>query len=417
MDFAMRHATQVEQIREMIGHIDNHTVPDAGRILACPMTSFTDLALAARERELLFREHPQMIGLSGDLDGPGTFLTINDVGVPILATRDKNGTFRAFLNACRHRGVQVADDPRGKASRFTCPYHAWTYGIDGRLLAVREAALFGNIDKSCNGLIELPAEERYGMLWVHPKRDGHLDVEELLGSELADELASWELGRSVYAASMTLERPLNWKLASDTFCEAYHFGVLHSETVANFVHGDFSTYKSYGRHHRMVVPNRAIKSVLAEPEENWSIVPVSVVAYYLFPNVHLISNGNILSITRIFPDARDPGVSTSRIAIYISEHLLEGVQARDELAAISGDTIYSADTSKPMALDVGALVELFETTVAQEDYFTAAKIQVTANSGMVDSIKFGRNEPGVQHAHNAIRDALGLPPLAEHVDA
>ena len=93
---------------------------------------FSDPDLAARERTEFFSNHPQMIGLSGDLPEPGSFLTVNELDVPILATRTEGGEFKAFVNACRHRGTPLAEGS-GCAKAFVCPYHGWSYQLDGRL--------------------------------------------------------------------------------------------------------------------------------------------------------------------------------------------------------------------------------------------------------------------------------------------
>ena len=170
-----------------MAQLDEDRNVDAGVRYTMPTTSYVCPEQAAMEREQFFQNHPQLIGLSGDLPEPGTFFTLNDFGTPILATRDKNGEFHAFLNACRHRSAEVASEPRGKRSVFMCPFHQWSYANTGELLAIPNEAHFGEIDKSCHGLLKLPAIERGGLLWVHPKVDGHLDLDELLG-ELAPEL-------------------------------------------------------------------------------------------------------------------------------------------------------------------------------------------------------------------------------------
>jgi phenylpropionate dioxygenase-like ring-hydroxylating dioxygenase large terminal subunit len=148
--------------------------------------------LAKQEWESFFENHAQVLGLSADLPQPGSFMTNNDLGIPILATRDKSGKFHAFVNACRHRGALLTEDERGEKHRFACPFHAWTYASDGQLLGIREPKKFGDIDKSCAGLIELPSEEKYGLLVVHPQVDGKVDIDELLG-DLTDQIKSWDL--------------------------------------------------------------------------------------------------------------------------------------------------------------------------------------------------------------------------------
>ena len=100
-----------------------------------------------KEKEF-FKNHPQLIGLSGDLPEKGSYLALDDFGVPILATRDKDGQFRAFLNACRHRGARLASEPKGRASVFMCPFHQWSYAPTGELINIPNEDHFGAVIKT-----------------------------------------------------------------------------------------------------------------------------------------------------------------------------------------------------------------------------------------------------------------------------
>ena len=120
----MKHALQIEILKELIDQIDSGKNVDAGVQYRMPVTSYVCRATAEEEWQAFFQNHPQLIGLSGDLPVPGSFFTLDDFSTPVLATRDKHGKFHAFLNACRHRSVKVAMEERGNKSRFTCPFHA-----------------------------------------------------------------------------------------------------------------------------------------------------------------------------------------------------------------------------------------------------------------------------------------------------
>ena len=165
----MRHEEQVRVIRTLMDHIDRGTNVDAGVIGRVDARDYTSPERAALEWNAFFKNHPQVIGLSGDLPKAGSFITASDFGVPLLATRAADGRFRAFANVCRHRGTILENAPRGERTRFVCPFHAWTYDNTGALIGVPKAEHFGDIDKACLGLVELPAEERHGLL-VRPSR-------------------------------------------------------------------------------------------------------------------------------------------------------------------------------------------------------------------------------------------------------
>ena len=117
----MLQSTKIEVIRELRRQLEEKVNVDAGVQYLNPASAYTCPDLAKKEMETFFLNHPQIIGLTGDLPKRGSYMTIDDFRVPILATRDNEGNFRAFLNGCRHRGVRVANEPRGEAAKFMCP--------------------------------------------------------------------------------------------------------------------------------------------------------------------------------------------------------------------------------------------------------------------------------------------------------
>ena len=153
----MRREEQVRLLKELMRHRDEGTNVDAGGHRRNPTDVYRSPEIAAQEWEHFFQGHPQLLGLSGDLPKPGSFVTSRDFGGPVLATRDAEGRFRAFANTCRHRGVVLEDRERGEAERFVCPFHAWTYSNAGELVAIPKPDHFGTIDKTCReaGEIEL----------------------------------------------------------------------------------------------------------------------------------------------------------------------------------------------------------------------------------------------------------------------
>lgn len=410
----MKHAEQINILKELIHQMDTKTTCDAGRVLINPTSSYTDKARAEREWTTFFEQHPQVIGLSAELPGPGSYLTNSDLGMPILATRDKNGKFHAFLNACRHRGAQLTDEPRGEKNRFVCPFHAWTYAPDGRLMGIRHGEMFGEVDRACHSLIELPSQEKYGFLVIHPQLDGVVDIDALLGEELAAELANWEFDKCRFEGESSIEKALNWKLANDTFGENYHFSTLHSQTLINLAHSDYATYREYGRNHRICTANRYLDVMRQQPESEWNFTFASIAAYYLFPNVQLVFVGGMVVLVRIYPDRNDVARSVSRITHFSMPHIKEQLGVAERATAVKADNVYCPDTSARMEFDVSATIELLVSTVEHEDYKMSEKAQVTASAGKLDYFLFGRNEPALHHFHNNYREALGESPLEEY---
>ena len=406
----MKREAEMRIVRELLRQLDENVNIDAGVQMVNPTSSYTCVDQAQREWDELFRGHPQLIGLSSDLPDPHSYLTIDDFGIPVLATRDGQGRFRAFLNACRHRGVRLAHDVRGSTRRHTCVFHNWSYDTGGALVGIPREHDFGEVDRSCNGLVELPAEERHGMLWVHPRPEGVLDLDELLGG-LDEELAEWNLGDFVYLGESVIEKDLNWKLANDTFGETYHFERLHQKTLGQLFHGDALHYETFGRNHRFCFASRLIDQMRTLPEDEWGIRGNVNVLYYLFPNIQLNVGGSV-SLIRIYPDPANPGTSITKIGHYFSPADIEAAAAAE---VIDLDQVYTFGEER-RALSLAASMEVFDSTVEQEDYLMGETTQKAAESGLLDRVIFGRNEPALHHYHNTFRAALGQPPL-EVLDA
>jgi phenylpropionate dioxygenase-like ring-hydroxylating dioxygenase large terminal subunit len=382
----MEKTEQIRLLRQLMQRLDSGTTVDAGGLREIPTSVYTCKELAQREREVFFHDTPQLIGMSADLPERGSFVTLNDFSVPILATRDETGAFNAYLNVCRHRGVVLENEARGDRSRFTCPFHAWTYSNNGDLVGIPKEGHFGKIDKSCHGLIPLPAVERYGFLWVHPDPDGTINVDTLLGG-LAEEFESWGWGSLVNIGYDSYDMRLNWKLAMDTFGETYHFNTLHRDSLALSFYGNVQCYDVFGRNHRMILCMRSIDELREQPEENWHINSGSLPVYYLFPNIQVNVLPFGIALVRAYPDSLDVARSISQISFYARAEALE---ARSE--------------------EIKTIMENFAGIIRDEDYAVASRSQTGADSGLLKSIVFGRNEPALHHYHNTYRTALDLEP-------
>lgn len=409
----MEHALQVRILKELMQQLDEGRNVDAGVQYRMPTSSYVCPEQAKRENEAFFQDHPQLIGLSGDLPEPGSFLTMNDFGTPILATRDKDGVFHAFLNACRHRSVQVASEERGRRTVFMCPFHQWSYANTGQLLTIPDEDHFGQIDKSCHGLLELPAVERGGLLWVHPRTDGVLDVDALLGDELASELDSFAIENQLFVGDKTIDMNLNWKLANDTFGETYHFGKLHKDTLGQLYYGNNLHFHEFGRHHRFVTASRGIDALRSLPEEDWRIEQGTFVMYHLFPNVQLITSEMSSTLIRIYPHADGAGRSVTRISFYWTQELMD-LAAQQE--AVDTSKVYEFEQRADTGASLEASLEVFHSTVEREDYVMGEMQQRAAENGQLKEVIFGRNEPALHHFHNNYREALGQPPLERAIE-
>lgn len=393
----MLHEEQVRVLRTLMNHLDQQTNVDAGRLVRVPVSTYTDPGRAAVEWNKLFCSHPQVLGLSGDLPGPNTFFTSNDLGVPILCTRDKDGVFHAFLNVCRHRGVIVENADRGSKRLFTCPFHAWTYDASGSLVVVPKPEQFGQVNLKTRGLVPLPAAEKYGLLVVNADRDGTIDVDALLGPALAAEMASWRLDECTRTGEATYQHACNWKLANDTYGETYHFETLHRDTLSPLFYGNVQTYDIFGANHRMGLCMRSIDQMRDEPESAWHVLRGVLPVYFLFPNIQLVLSGEGPILVRIYPDGESPHSSRSQISWYMFPDA-KRVQARPGAPGPNGGRM-----------------QAFASIIEAEDYVAAASSHRGARSGAQEHVIFGQNEPALHHYHSVFNAVLGLPPVETFV--
>ena len=391
----MRKDEQIRLIEALMAKLDSGTTVDAGCQVRNPVSAYTCPDLAEREWQAFFSNYPQVVGLSADLPGPGSFLTCHDFGKPILCTRDEQGAFRAFLNVCRHRGAIVESEARGEKQRFNCPFHAWGYGLGGELLSVPKENHFGPVERDCHGLKALPAEERFGLLWVHPQPDGEMDLDRQLG-DLGAEFEDWDLGHYAPHGQTTYEHPMNWKLAIDTFGETYHFNTLHRDSLAHDFHGNVQLYDTYGRNHRMMLCLKNIDALRERDRSDWHVLSAALPVYYIFPNVQLIIGFGGPTLVRVYPDAANPHNSHSQISFYLNPHIDPAKLSPRQAEAYE---------------NVIERMENFARVIRDEDYKAAAAAHAGARSGAQEHITFGRNEPALHHYHNTYRAALGMPPL------
>ena len=387
---------RLEERQRLLGILKQGFDKDGGEIhgdgiVRSPLEDFTCPKLLAEERRTFFRETPLFMGLSCDLPKPGSYWADSETGLPILMTRDEQGAFHAFANTCRHRGAQVVPDGRGERLRFSCPFHAWTYNSQGNLIAINREQRFGAVDKKGFGLIELPAAERHGMLWVRPIPGGDIDVDAMLDG-LEDDMEHWDLAAHSYGASQTIHADVNWKLAVDTFGENYHFDVLHRKTLANDIRGNLQTHDTFGANYRMVFALIQRFEEVGETTPNlneWPFRSMTLSVYFVYPNTIFLVDPGAVDVVRIFPEGDNPGRSRTAHSFYVTE------KARPHFAGHRFEERFDG----------------FNAVVQNEDYAMAASTQRSAEAGIQSHVLFGRNEPALLHYHNAHRAGLGRPLL------
>jgi phenylpropionate dioxygenase-like ring-hydroxylating dioxygenase large terminal subunit len=197
------------------------------RVTTLPWSWYADSAVLDLEQRRIFQRSWQYAGRADEVAEPGSFFTTRAGQVPIVVVRDEGGRLHALLNVCRHRGSLVCEGA-GKRATLQCPYHAWTYGLDGRLLAAPRAAREGGIDTQELGLVPLRVDTWGPFVFVNADLDAEplADVLEDVPERIA--AAGVDIGALRFLERSESEVQANWKLCAENFLECYHCPVAHA---------------------------------------------------------------------------------------------------------------------------------------------------------------------------------------------
>jgi len=363
--------------RNLANHREG-TVDQADGIFTVPATNYFDTERWQAEMDLVFKRLPLVMGFSAELPTPGSYKALDAAGVPVLLSRDADGTLGAFVNMCSHRGAVIVENGTGEARRFTCPYHAWNYDSSGALVGIMDRDDFGDVDPSCNGLTRLPVAERAGIIWATLGGEEAIDIDTYLQGY--DELlAVLELDRCHPVGTNVIEGP-NWKVAYDGYLDIYHLPILHKNTFGP----DFpnkATYDSWGPHQMVTSPSDRAAAYEDLPTEEWPTRALVGGVITIFPHISIATfdaGGTIYMVSQLFPGA-DPNTSVT-----IQNFLTKDEPTEDRMEAIKTQ------------------MQFLEHVVRDEDYFTGNRIQKAARTGAKDVFMFGRNEGGGQRFHTFV---------------
>lgn len=377
----MQQDTQIALVRRALAHIAAGTT-DRGAPAASPVSRYLSEERLAQENAALFRRLPQVLGPASKVARPGDFFIHDLTGVPLLVVRGEDGVLRGFVNACRHRGARVETAAAGAGKRvIVCPYHSWSYALDGRLKGLPHREDFPQIDIGSTALAQVPVAERLGLVWGIPSPGAKLDLQAHFGG-IERDLASFGYDSYVCWNEHGFEAKANWKLAFDANLETYHFHYAHKSIIAPRFYDNLAVIDHFGDHVRIVLPTRDIEALAATDPVSWRIAAVSHIIYFFFPNTMFLLQDDHATLFTVFP--LDPARS-----------------------AIQGITLIP----EPPASDKACAhwdknVRLFW-QVLMEDFALMASVQSTLASGANAQLNFGASEYCAALWHAAIERRLG----------
>lgn len=350
-----------------------------------PVTHYFSQQRYEQEMQTLFRHYPVIVGHIDQLPGCGDLLRHDALGLPLLLSRDEHGKIHCFINACRHRSMRLQEAPQACGKRsIVCPYHGWTYQLDGQLKHVPHDYAFPDLEKQANGLVELPCEQRHGLIWVHPTPAASMDLDIYLGS-INDDFSYLGLDDAVlYKRTETL-RAANWKLIIDAFLEAYHLRVLHRDSIYPFFEDSFAASQAVPPHLRSAVARRTLADTEQLPKDIASLSNLVSYTHFIFPNTICVFHPDYASTLTFFPD----GPERLRWVHYMQIPKDQNTTQR-----------------KPHWEKTVALIE--KNVFENEDLSAAEGMQIGLRSGANQNMNLGRLEYMIGYFHDQIQQAIDV---------
>ena len=343
--------------------------------------AYTDAQWAEADLRAIFARTWQWICHVERLREPGSFVAGSVAGMPVAVVRGRDGELRAFYNVCKHRGHELLRGS-GTTGAIVCPYHAWTYGLDGQLKAARRADAMPTFDKREICLDRVRVEEFGGMVYVNLD-PAAAPLREQAG-DLGREIARWapDVARLTHAKRLTYEIGSNWKNVIDNFLECYHCHVAHKEFVELVdmdtyevrTHGIWSSHFAEAGKHENAAYDVSGASVTEHA------------VWWLWPNTCLLrypGRGNFM-VLQVLPDG--PGRTLETWDFFFETAELEGAETEsvryiDEVLQVQDITIVESVQRgmRTPAFDQGRIV--------------------------YDPADPGLSEHGVHHFHGLVLDA------------
>ena len=360
--------------QRVLDHIANGTTDVGEEVWREPVENYRSPDRLRREVERVLRRNPTPFCPSAALPETGSWVAREAAGTPVVVVRGADGIVRAFRNACRHRGMTVAEGS-GCSRALVCRYHGWVYNLEGQLRHIPHEAGFPGFDKESHPLRPLAAVERHGLVYVC--QDGEAGDEDPLPG--IDRLLSPD--QRLFA---TAERDFdaNWKILLESFIEGYHIKSTHPESFLPYGFDNLNVIDRFDRHSRVTYPFRRIAKLEAVAPEQRRVEGLLTYVYHLFPNVLI----TVLSRHTVVIVLEPLSVDCTRQVTYT---LTNG--GGDDPAAL-------AEAQRDAAF-VG-------NTGLMEDRAVVHAIQRGLASRANDAFTFGLYESAIVHFHSNLAAAL-----------
>jgi phenylpropionate dioxygenase-like ring-hydroxylating dioxygenase large terminal subunit len=361
----------------VLEHIDKGTTDVGDDLWREPVGNYRSAERFRLEVERVLRRSWTPFCPSAALPDVGSYLARTAAGTPLIAVRGDDGRVRAFRNGCRHRGMEIATGA-GCKKAFACPYHGWTYRLDGRLHHVPHEYGFPGLDKDQHGLVPVAAQEHLGLVFVTQGEPSSADqpwhgLLDLIGP-----------GQQILD-TREIETEVNWKIYLEGFIEGYHIRPTHRESFYPYGFDNLTLVERSGRNSRVTYPFRRIQKLADVAPQERNVEGLLTYVYHLFPNT---------------------------LVTVLSRHtnlvILEPVSA--ERTKLFTYTVTNHSDGGPETNEAERDAKFVNETGGAEDMAIVCAIQRSLDSGANEFFTFGRFEGAIVHFHRCLAAALDSRP-------
>lgn len=268
--------------------------------LGLPSHYYTDPEILKHELRTIWRSSWHWVGRVEELPSPGDYLTATVGEEPLLIVRTADGSLQAMHNVCPHRGARLLNG-QGNCTFIQCPYHAWTYSLEGKLLAVSQPKLFPGLDKAEIQLLPARVDTWGGFIFANPDAEGESLTEYLADypSYLSEYQYAWEELQAV--SNWSHDEPVNWKFLIENFVEDYHFVTVHSASLGSMYDSQNIRTIPMGRHIAVPVPYAKKEPTDEKQKKRWQPGGGISQQGFIFPNTIFGTYKNTVLFARHIP--------------------------------------------------------------------------------------------------------------------
>ena len=319
-----------------------------------PSSWYTDPRVFELERRTVFSRNWQMVGRADRVRETGQFLTCQVAGEPLLIVRDKDSVLRGFFNVCRHHAAAILTKPEGNAEYLRCPYHGWTYNLEGALIHTPEFAGVQNFDRSANGLV--PVQTAEWQQWLFAKLEpGGPPLKERLSNDLIERFEPLNLERLKWFERRHYTLNCNWKVFVDNYLDGgYHVPHIHGGLSSVLAPGKYEI--EIGEHFclqssPMIADKAASQTAAVRTGER-------ALYYWIYPNLMINIYEGVMDTNLVIPLAVD---RTEVIFDYYFDDVSESARKRNLASIAVSEQIQAEDAAICESVQRGLLSRAYDT--------------------------------------------------------